>query len=112
MFAGQAFIMFTEIILFDLTENPAEALQRLRCDEMLWRKAPDLLHAQFLHDEPAGAAGVAYIWRNREAAQGGHDADWRAEIAAAFGPPRITEVGTPDYSDREAPWPEGALAAA
>ena len=111
MFAGQAAIMFTEIVLFDLPDDVPGALVRLRASETLWRKPPGLLHAQFLHDEPARAAGVAYIWRNRATAESSHDADWHASVTAAFGPPRVTRVCTPGYKDREAPWPEGALAA-
>lgn len=103
--------MFTEIVVFDLPENAPDALLRLRTCEALWRPAPDLLHARFLHDEPACAAGVAYIWRSRAAAACSHDPGWRAEITATFGTPRITEVCAPDYKDGEAPWPEGALAA-
>lgn len=103
--------MFTEIVLFDLPENEPDALMRIQAGSVLWRPAPDLLHARFLHDEPARTAGVAYIWRNRTAAADSHDAAWHAEIAAAFGSPRITGVCTPDCRDCEAPWPDGALAA-
>lgn len=103
--------MFTEIVLFDLPGNEPGAPARILASAALWQSAPDLLHAQFLHDEAAGTAGVAYLWRNRAAAAQGHDAGWHARLTAIFGPPRITELCAPDYRDRDAPWPAGALAA-
>ncbi len=61
-----------------------QILEDARPTAVKWRANKELIRKHYIADEN-GQGGAFYIWPSREAAQRGHDAEWRAGIEKRIG---------------------------
>jgi len=61
-----------------------QILEDARPTAVKWRANKELIRKHYIADEH-GQGGAFYIWPSKEAAQRGHDAEWRANIAKRTG---------------------------
>jgi hypothetical protein len=62
----------------------AQILEDARPTAVKWRANEELVRKHYIADDN-GQGGAFYIWPSREAAQRGHDAEWRAGIERRTG---------------------------
>ena len=79
--------MITELVLFNLPPGITrdQVVTGMRATAAAWRANPELVRKNYLYDREKGQAGGAYLWPSVEAAQRGHNAEWRARIKAMYG---------------------------
>jgi hypothetical protein len=79
--------MILELVLFpsppgksrdEILEDAKHTLQR-------WRANPELLRKHYLLSEDGHEGGGVYLWPSREAAERGHNAEWRASVVQRTG---------------------------
>jgi hypothetical protein len=90
--------MITELVLFAVPHGITrdEVVAGMRATAPTWRANTELVRKNYLYDPVAGQAGGAYLWPSIEAAQRGHDAEWRARIRRMYGSePVIRYFDTP-----------------
>lgn len=105
--------MILEFVLFDAPEGVTDrktALEDARPTLARWRANPDLIRKHYVRRDDGKLGGV-YVWKNRAAAEKGHDAAWRAGVKARTGAePVITYHDMFMLLDNEAgtvtEWPE------
>lgn len=97
--------MITELVLFDLPAGITreQVVAGMRATADAWRANTELVRKNYLYDAVNMKAGGAYLWPSVEAAQRGHDAEWRARIKAMYGSePVIRYFDTPLIVDNAA----------
>lgn len=79
--------MILELVLFKSPQNKSrgEILEDAKHTLARWRANPDLLRKHYLLSEDGLEGGGVYIWPSREAAEKGHDAEWRASVEKRTG---------------------------
>ncbi|NQV57668.1 MAG: hypothetical protein HQ503_17530 [Rhodospirillales bacterium] len=56
-----------------------------------WQANPDLIRKHFMWSDDKRFACGFYLWKSRQAAEQGHNAEWRKEVEARTGqPPEIS----------------------
>ena len=80
--------MIVEYVLFktppDLTRE--QVLEGARHTIPRWQANKELIRKHYIESED-GYGGAFYIWPSKEAAQRGHDAEWRAGVEKRTGSP-------------------------
>ena len=97
--------MITELVLFDLPAGISreQVVAGMRATADAWRANTELVRTNYLYDAANSKAGGAYLWPSVEAAQRGHNAEWRARIKAMYGSePVIRYFETPLIVDNAA----------
>ncbi|CAB3764232.1 hypothetical protein [Paraburkholderia solisilvae] len=84
--------MITELVFFDLppdiTREAVLALYRKTAEK--WLTNPDLIQKYYFFDPERALGGGVYIWKDREAAERWHGAEYRQMVQTMYGsPPRI-----------------------
>ena len=97
--------MITELVLFDLPAGISreQVVTGMRASADAWRANSELVRKNYLYDAANSKAGGAYLWPSVEAAQRGHDTEWRARIKSMYGSePVIRYFETPLIVDNAA----------
>jgi hypothetical protein len=78
--------MILELVLFKSPPgmSRAEILRDAKATVPRWRGNRELLRKHYLLSEDGYGGGV-YVWPSKEAAQKGHDAEWRAAVEKRTG---------------------------
>ena len=78
--------MITELVLFNLPHGMTrdDVITGMRDSAPAWRANTELIRKNYLYDPVAGQAGGAYLWPSIEAAQRGHNAEWRMRIKRLY----------------------------
>lgn len=79
--------MILELVLFKSPQNKSrgEILEDAKHTLARWRANPELLRKHYLLSDDGLEGGGVYIWPSREAAEKGHDAEWRAGVEKRTG---------------------------
>ncbi len=79
--------MILELVLFKSPQDKSrgEILEDAKHTLARWRANPDLLRKHYLLSEDGLEGGGVYIWPSREAAEKGHDAEWREGVKKRTG---------------------------
>jgi hypothetical protein len=79
--------MILELVLFKSPQDKsrAEILEGAKHTLARWRANPDLVRKHYLLSEDGLEGGGVYIWPSREAAEKGHDAEWRESVKQRTG---------------------------
>lgn len=79
--------MILELVLFKSPQNKSrsEILEDAKHTLARWQANPDLIRKHYLLSEDGLEGGGVYIWPSREAAEKGHDDEWRASVEKRTG---------------------------
>lgn len=79
--------MILELVLFKSPQDKSreEILDGAKHTLARWRANPDLIRKHYLLSEDGLEGGGVYIWPSREAAEKGHDAEWRESVKQRTG---------------------------
>ncbi len=79
--------MILELVLFKSPQNKSrgEILEDAKHTLARWRANPDLVRKHYLLSDDGLEGGGVYIWPSREAAEKGHDAEWRESVKKRTG---------------------------
>jgi hypothetical protein len=79
--------MILELVLFKSPQDKSreEILEGAKHTLSRWRANPDLVRKHYLLSEDGMEGGGVYIWPSREAAEKGHDAEWRESVKQRTG---------------------------
>lgn len=79
--------MILELVLFKSPQGKsrAEILEDAKHTIPRWQGNANLFRKHYLLSEDGLEGGGAYIWPSREAAEQGHDAEWRAGVEQRTG---------------------------
>lgn len=79
--------MILELVLFKSPQGKSreEILEDAKHTLPRWQANADLLRKHYLLSDDGFEGGGVYIWPSREAAEKGHDAEWRAGVEKRTG---------------------------
>lgn len=79
--------MILELVLFKSPQNKSrgEILEDAKHTLARWRANPDLVRKHYLLSDDGLEGGGVYIWPSREAAETGHNAEWRESVKQRTG---------------------------
>lgn len=79
--------MILELVLFKSPQGKsrAEILEDAKHTLPRWQANAELLRKHYLLSEDGLEGGGVYLWPSREAAEKGHDAEWRAGVVKRTG---------------------------
>lgn len=79
--------MILELVLFNSPQNKSrsEILEDAKHTLVRWRANPDLVRKHYLLSEDGREGGGVYLWPSREAAEKGHNAEWRESVKQRTG---------------------------
>jgi len=79
--------MILELVLFKSPQGKSrgEILEDAKHTLSRWRANSDLVRKHYLLSEDGVEGGGVYIWPSREAAENGHNAEWRESVKKRTG---------------------------
>lgn len=79
--------MITEIVTFDLPTGITreEVMEKYNATVPRWRSNKDLIRKTYIYDPETNTGGGIYLWKTKEAALEGHNAEWCKMAENAYG---------------------------